>query len=216
MQNPIEIRWHPRIRQDKLKRLYEMDARGLVDEELIDDVGITLLLRCQSLMLVGRCKVQCPKCQQVFATGWEWTKRNETKTISCPHCQAWQCTGKQYRESFCRDALAAGNALAYFSEYIEKYPHASSYREKVLLIDRLIHQFHYATKWKPDTSEVTGRHEFPHAINGNNLIEGTHDAVLAFLDALTYGQHSPNETKETKAEWQTKVNLMRGTRRPAK
>src|SRR5437899_297338 len=32
-------RWAPRVRQHKLHRLYENDARGIVDDELIDQVA---------------------------------------------------------------------------------------------------------------------------------------------------------------------------------
>ncbi len=42
------VRWAAPVRQDKIRRLYETDARGLTDEALIDDVGLALYLRCQS------------------------------------------------------------------------------------------------------------------------------------------------------------------------
>ena len=40
---PIDAlpRWAPRVPQDKVRRLYETDARGIYDDELIDDVGYT-------------------------------------------------------------------------------------------------------------------------------------------------------------------------------
>jgi hypothetical protein len=33
-----QMRWAPMVRRDKIKRLYETDAKGIVDETLIDDV----------------------------------------------------------------------------------------------------------------------------------------------------------------------------------
>lgn len=216
MSNAAGIRWHARIRQDKLRRLYENDARDLIDEELIDDVGLTLLLRCQSLLLVNARQVPCPQCRQIFDTGWHWNKRNEAQLIRCPHCQDWECTGRQYRESFCQDALPAENAVRYFREFVAKYPLTSTYREKVLLIDRLIHQFHYAAKWNPDTSLPAEPHPHPHAINGSNLIEGSHDDVLAFLDALTYGNRTEPQIQQTKTAWKATVEVMRHTRRPSR
>ena len=42
------IRWEPRVPKRKIRLLYETDAKGIYDEELIDDVGFALLARCQS------------------------------------------------------------------------------------------------------------------------------------------------------------------------
>ena len=45
-----EIRWGRRVPKWKIRRLYELDARGIVDEELIDDVGVTVFERCRSIL----------------------------------------------------------------------------------------------------------------------------------------------------------------------
>jgi hypothetical protein len=51
-----EIRWSPRVPQWKIQRLYESDAQGLLDEELLDDVGITLWLRCRDILTIHEAK----------------------------------------------------------------------------------------------------------------------------------------------------------------
>ena len=39
----IKPHWWPRVPPGKIGRLYANDARGLVDEDVIDDVGASLL-----------------------------------------------------------------------------------------------------------------------------------------------------------------------------
>jgi hypothetical protein len=43
----VDIRWAHKLRPEKLRRLYELDAQGLADAELIDEVGDTLYSRCE-------------------------------------------------------------------------------------------------------------------------------------------------------------------------
>lgn len=38
-----DIVWEPRVPQHKIRRLYENDAAGIIDEALIDDVAYTSL-----------------------------------------------------------------------------------------------------------------------------------------------------------------------------
>ena len=60
------FRWARRVEQDKIRRLYETDARGIVDEELIDDVGYAMLARCESILIATRASfgdVMCKGCR---------------------------------------------------------------------------------------------------------------------------------------------------------
>ncbi len=62
-----EPRWPPRVKKSALRRLYESEAAGLMDEELLEDVGITLWMRCRAILDVARAvagQVICPHCQQ--------------------------------------------------------------------------------------------------------------------------------------------------------
>src|SRR5438445_4158500 len=64
----VDVRWAPKLRPEKLRRLYELDAQGLADEELIDEVGYTLYSRCESILTVTesfRGRVPCPGCGAV-------------------------------------------------------------------------------------------------------------------------------------------------------
>jgi hypothetical protein len=57
--------WAPRLPQRLVARLYETDARGILDEELIDEVGYGLLARVESILTAteaSRGRVRCPRC----------------------------------------------------------------------------------------------------------------------------------------------------------
>ena len=54
-----------RVQRDKIQRLYESDAKGMLDEELVDDIGISLLTRIESIFRAGKA---------IFGEAW------------CPHC----------------------------------------------------------------------------------------------------------------------------------
>src|SRR5690349_1501429 len=126
------IQWNPKVSQAKIRRLYEHDARGLVDEDLIDEVGFILYGRCQSILIVQDHGVQCPRCGHVFPSGWQWHKRYDAMEIRCPACEKWETTGRQYRESLQRDNVGAGNALAAFQEFVERYPRTTAPRERMV------------------------------------------------------------------------------------
>jgi len=49
-----EIRWASRVPKRKIRELYDSEASGLVDGDLLDDVGISLYLRCESILAVGQ------------------------------------------------------------------------------------------------------------------------------------------------------------------
>jgi hypothetical protein len=46
-----------------------------VNEVLVEDVGLTLLQRCESIWLVANLEVECPRCGAVFTLcepdGWK-------------------------------------------------------------------------------------------------------------------------------------------------
>jgi hypothetical protein len=88
-----EIKWSPRVPQWKIRRLYELDAQGILDEELLDDVGITLLLRCRDILTIHEAKrgrVKCPRCADqrertiIERVSQKGDARDEA--IVCPEC----------------------------------------------------------------------------------------------------------------------------------
>lgn len=63
------IRWASRVDPLKIRRLYRSDAQGILDQDLLDDVGYGIYVRCQALLEVAatwRGKVKCWQCDNVL------------------------------------------------------------------------------------------------------------------------------------------------------
>jgi hypothetical protein len=184
----LRIRWAAKVRPEKIWRLYQQDARGLVDEELIEEIGWALYQRCQSILWVtDRSCVSCPRCHHVIVCpGERWSRRCP---IHCPECSR-QATYGQWRDSWRHQDLWGGNAMPAFRAFVAAWERATAPRERMLLIDRLIHAFHWSL-----------RQNRPFGPAVRNLIEGRYDEVVAFLERLTYGEGSTPGTPERKVEW---------------
>src|SRR5262245_27741559 len=173
----IKPQWWPRVPPEKIRRLYTNDALGLVDEEMLDDVGTSLLLRCQSILVANEAhggRAACPRCATIIRH-----TRNKHERISCPAC-GWQRLWPYYDKTFEGQGLLGGGSIIFVRAYVETYAHAYSPRERFLLIDHLIHAFH----WEMHDQIGMSR---PVACD---LIAGGFEAVIEFLDMLTYGEHT--------------------------
>ncbi len=124
-----EIEWAPRLSKEKLRRLYQSDAAGMLDEELLDDVGTCLFQRCQSILAVDEAKhgrVRCPRCEKA---GRETIIRRELEhgaremTLTCPVC-GWQIVWQDYLRSFKRRQLNLGGAGVAFGAFARGWPAA--------------------------------------------------------------------------------------------
>jgi hypothetical protein len=199
MQRPKRRLWAPKVRQDKLWRLYQNAARGILDEALVDEVGVGLYLRCESVLLVSNGHVKCPECHSVFPV--HWGGRPDELRV-CPGCD-WSISSRNYHESWRHQDLIGTNAESAFRAFLERYPTARSPRERILLIDQVIHAFHQDL-----------RNPTPHRSAANNLIEGNHEQVIAFLDTLAYSDVTVPEIHQTYAEWRETVEEVRRRRSP--
>src|SRR5688572_9074713 len=140
------IRWSPKVRPDKIRRLYEQDARGIVDDELIDDVGLTLHARCRSIVLVNAGQVACPRCGEVFKVTRTYRERTKgepepdpTEVVRCPTPDCgWETTRGQWGDSWRHRELHAGWGLPPLQQFAERYPSARTPRARMLMIDRLL------------------------------------------------------------------------------
>jgi hypothetical protein len=192
---PILPEWAPRVPQSLIRQIYENDAQGMLDESLIDEVGWALRARCESFVTAveaSRGRANCPKCSTIIQH-----QSMADEILTCPSC-GWQAGWKDYQKTFQHKQLSGAEPLlGLFSTYIERYPYAKEYSEKMLLIDRLIHTFHYSTKFGNTRAA------------GVNLIGGKLDEVIAFLDGLTYGPESTPGLQESHEEWQAKVEEIR-------
>jgi hypothetical protein len=196
----VDVRWAPKLRPEKLRRLYELDAQGLVDEELIDEVAYTLYSRCESILTVTEAfqgRVPCPGCGAVIRRDPETASQPRYWTagemLRCGHC-SWQATWKEYHRSWQDRQLWGGNAVEAFEEFVHRFPSARDPRQKMLLIDQLIHAYHYDLRRQSYNRPAAA-----------NLIEGKLKQVIQFLDELTYGSRSPPGLEQSQREWREKT-----------
>ena len=183
-----DIRWAPRVSQRKVRRLYETDARGIYDEDLLDDVGWTLYLLCDSFLAAEAARagrVCCHGCGETILCEGE---RTADALLHCSAC-GWQVTWGVYFRSIQHKQLSGPDLIPLFQDYLARFPAARTPQDKMLLIDRLLHGFHWSVK------------SGPRRPSGINLIEGRLYEVVEFLDALTYGPASTPGTQDTLRSW---------------
>lgn len=182
-----KIKWSPRIKPDLIQQLYQTDAQGMQDTELCDEVGMRLYFRCQTIVRVQNDEVACPLCGSVFVI--QTAHKEEVTACPTTDCE-WYTTRIEYQKSWSKKRIWGANAIPAFSEFYNRYPKGQTYKDKMLLIDKLIHSFHWNLKLN-----------LPARSAANNLIEGSHDQVVAFLDQLsgidTEGKTAWRETVET-------------------
>ncbi len=186
-----EIRWASRVPKRKIQQLYETDAKGIYDEDLIDDVGFGLLARCESFITAveaHRGRAACPRCKTVIPHNWQKAAR-----LLCEGC-GWETTWGAYLETIRHKQLSGAEpVIAAMEEYMRGFGAARSPREKMILIDRLIHSHHWADEGPTRPVAV-------------NLIAGRMGDVVEFLDRLSYGEASTPGIREMREEWRRNIN----------
>jgi DNA-directed RNA polymerase subunit RPC12/RpoP len=191
-----EIRWEPRVSQQKIRLLYETDARGIYDEELIDDVGFGLLARCQSFLeaeAARRGEAKCHGCGAIIPHDADLSSEGKQRLLTCGEC-GWRVTWGAYFKTIQKKQLSGPDLESLFRDYVARFTGARGAREKMLLIDRLIHGFHYSIETGPRR---------PSAVN---LIEGRLWEVIEFLNELTYGDEGTPGIKDRAASWRADMN----------
>lgn len=185
--------WAPRVKPYLIRRLYESDAQGLLDADLLDNVGWALHARCESFLQAEEARhgrVRCPVCRGVVLAG-----AHPRDLMRCPAC-GWECTFKAYLDTIRNQQLDGGpEVFGLFQAYHDAFPQAKETAEKMLLVDNLIHGFHHFL--------TSGRTRRPVGIN---LIDGHIEFVVDFLDHLTYGSGSTPGTLQTYAAWHEKIH----------
>lgn len=187
MHNPPQIQWAAKVPQRKIRRLYETDAKGIADEEQIDEVGWALWDRCDSILKVTAAhygRVRCPACDTLIEHGDRWKSDD---VINCPSCR-WSLPWLTYHRTYRGKQLFGANAVQVFEVYHAAFLQAKTPQAKMVLIDQLIHAFHFGVK-------ELGRPA------GVNLIEGSMAEVIVFLDALTNNGTSATGLEDSREAW---------------
>lgn len=203
-----DLRWEPRVSGHLIRRLYETDARGILDQELLDEVAYALYSRCESILTVTEAvhgRVRCPSCGAICTRLRAPSRKSREDRLRCADC-SWETAWGDYRRSYENRRLFGGGAVEAFRAYVERFPQVRTPQEKMLLIDRLIHAIH---------NELADRPQRPAAVN---LIEGDMRTVTALLEGLAYGEASTPAMVETKTAWTTirerQLGGARSKRRP--
>ena len=193
-----KISWSPKVQQAKIRQLYQNDARGAVDEILVEDVGLALLQRCQSIRLVTQREVECPRCGAIFSLckPGSWKTLPRVQVCPTPSC-GWKTTAEEWHDSWKHRELLGTAAMDAVETYLQDYPRARTTQEQMVCIDQLIHSFHISLRTGKATRSFA-----------NNLIEGSHDQVVEFLDRL-----SAKTECVDKNQWRAEVDRMYRTRR---
>ena len=197
--NRSELEWAPKVSLAKIRALYLMDARGLQDEDLIDEVGMSLYWRCQSILeytLAHTGWVQCKRCANSgITTQIERKTRKPSELLKCAVCD-WQVRWRVYVAEAEKSGgnLHAGNAGAAFQKFVRVYPQCRTGHEKILTIDQLIHEFHWVL-----VAQDQARQPFKPA--GVNLLQGSTSQVKETLFQLTYGENASAELLANREWW---------------
>lgn len=193
-----EVRWAPRVPPHLIRRLYERDAMGIVDHELVDEVGYALLARCESILAATEAhygRVSCPRCAAVVERPGKVT--DKTQVIHCGAC-GWTTTWGAYHKTYRGKKLFGANAVSAFRAFVEEFARVSTPQRKMVAVDQMIHAFHGSL------ATTVGR---PAAAN---LIEANLRDSVAFLDRLTYGPATTPGLLESHAAWeQTRAEAAR-------
>jgi hypothetical protein len=158
------LKYAPKVAVALVVRLYRSDALGLRDDDLLADVGWRLHARCRDVLLVSDSLARCPRCRTAFAV--PWIGQPEERAAACPGC-GWATTAGEYHASWRHQDLLGGNARPAFASFVERFPAAATYQERMLLVDRLVHAVH-----------TTG------GLAARNVFEGRPRRVVEQLDAL--------------------------------
>ena len=170
MKSISEITWARRVSREKIKRLYESDAKNIQDNELIDEVGYGLYARADSFIKTNRAHcsgiINCPACNdEIYAANSEYV------------CECgWHISTKEYHATYKSKQLVGPAVVPFAEKFISDWEKAqNSYSEKMRAIDYLIHTFHH------ELTEMTTR---PAAIN---FIEGKIKQIIDLIFELAYG-----------------------------
>jgi hypothetical protein len=188
-----KIVWSERVEKRLLKRLYESDAEGLVDERLLDEVGYALYARCADILYLADFKrrdFRCPRCEMPDESGPQMVDAGES--CVCPDC-GFSISRDAMRRSFIRKQLNPGGAVPAFEKYVRDWRRASTAQQRMLAIDAVIHSFHYSLKDMPG---------MPTRAAGVNLIEGKLGDVVDFLDRLSANDDFQTELSRCRALWE--------------
>ena len=187
----IPILWASQVKRETISKLYSLDATGIYDDELVDEVAFALLARAESIVKVTRAHgeniLDCPSCSGII--------KGDSQQFTC-EC-GFQITRSELHATYKRKQLVGGTAMPIIEKAINSFPIKGAYPEKILWIDSLIHSFHGELNAQYEKTDLAYR---PIA---RNFIEGSLEQVVELIFNLAYGDN-PLLAKSRK-EWVDKL-----------
>jgi hypothetical protein len=177
MADTDKFRWARRVSRSTVRRMYESDAAGRLDAEMMDEVHFAVYARVldmfevREVQLTGR--VRCRSCRAPLEKAYRAGFRRKAFPKVCAACGR-ETTCGEYYAGYTGKSLLPGSAADLFERYLERFPAAKTPSEKLLLIDWLIHRFH--------VSQGVARMGV-----GVNVIRGSDDEVRAMIEGLAGG-----------------------------
>lgn len=181
-----KFNWCRKVSRSDLLRLYNSDAKGMLDEELADKVGYTFYVRCKQAKeareLMDKGQMLCLQCEAVLKTenaspaGAMYVSFWNNMPVKC-EC-GYSYTYREYRRSCNAANMPGGRATPIFESYIKKWPSCKEASQKMMLIDWLIHECHVTLM-----SGSKGRSVCI------NLIEGSLKQISDLIIKLAYGSN---------------------------
>jgi len=176
--------WGKMVNRGDLLKLYQDEAKGLLDEELLDEVGYTLYARCvqakQARELMEKSRILCLHCGAVLdadcikVAGYTPFSKDNLPI----HCDCgYSYTYREYRRSCNAANMPGGRAAPIFERFAQKWPGCRDGAQKMMLIDWLIHECHVTLM-----SGEKGRSVCV------NLIEGSKKQISDLIMQLAYGK----------------------------
>ena len=179
-----KFKWHKKVSRNDLFRLYQSESKGMIDEILLDDIGLTFYMRCKQAKEVRECmdkgQIICHHCGAVLKTGCvsptaSVLKKSVGDSLIIPCDCGYSYTYREYRRSCNSVNMPGGRAEPIFENFLQKWPGCRDVKSKMLLIDWLVHECHVTLM-----SGERGRSVCV------NLIEGTLKQISDLILKLAY------------------------------
>ena len=172
--------WTRRVARKDIQRLYESDAAGLLDVELLERVFYAIHARIADMQEVRQAqtygRVTCRGCGAPISEYYRMGSRNKSLPLTCEQC-GWSVTCGEYFDSYTGERMLPGSVPEVFDEFMRRSTAARTPQQKMLLIDWLIHEFHVM-------QGIAGRPV------GENVIQGSVEQVAELIAALANGPGS--------------------------
>jgi len=199
MSEANKFQWAGKVSRRDIRRLYESDAQGLLDRDLLDKVMFTIQARVSDMFEVRQAqtfgRVRCRACGSLIPELLRMRSTNKDNPLVCSGC-GWRTTCGEFMASYTGKDMLPGSRKELFEEFLERFPSARLPEEKILLLDWLIHEFHVQ-------SGVSRR------LVAMNIIQGSREQLVQLLSTLAAREGGQTAKKTWLAEQNNPIRHFR-------